>query len=91
LDTTQELLAVRTSEGSFSSERAVVVELSDGSEVSLFADEGLVDKRRDKDFLKVLVVKTDKVARTKTVLLPSETFETLSRWATVSQDKVVAA
>jgi hypothetical protein len=91
MDKMQELLAVQTSEGSFSSERAVVVQLSDGREVSLFADRGLVDQRKGQDFLKVVVVKTDPSAQTKTVLLPSETFETMSRWATVPQDRVVVA
>jgi small ligand-binding sensory domain FIST len=84
----QDFVAVRTSSGSFSTERAVALELADGREVSLFADKGLLDTRSSSDFLKVSVIKSDPVAKTKTILLPSETFETMSRWVTVSQDKV---
>ena len=82
-------VAVRTSTGSFTSERAIALELADGREVSLFADKGLVDKRTSSEYLKVSVIKSDPVAKTKTLLLPSETFETMSRWVTVAQDKVV--
>lgn len=80
---------VRTSRGAFSSERAVSMQLADGSEVSLYADNELIDRRDGQDFLKVVVVKSDPKEKTKTVLLPSETFETMSRWATVAQDEVV--
>jgi hypothetical protein len=85
----QERVAVRTTDGAFSSERAVVLELADGQEVSLYADKDLINKQADTEYLRVSVVKSDAVAKTKTVLLPSETFETMTRWATVAQDKVV--
>lgn len=85
----QQSVMVRTTPGAFSTERAVSIQLADGSEVSLYADEELIDKRKGQEFLRVTVVKTDAKERTKTVLLPSETFETMTRWAKVRQDKVV--
>jgi hypothetical protein len=91
MENTEELLAVKTTAGAFSSERAVTVELADGQNVSLFADKALVQQRSNSEFLKVVVMKCDAQAKTKTVLLPSEAFETMSRWVTVSQEKIVPA
>lgn len=80
---------VQTTRGAFSSELAVSLQLADGSKVSLYADKELIDRRNGEEFLKVIVVDTDAKKKTKTVLLPSETFETMTRWAKVAQDKVV--
>lgn len=85
----QQAVKVRTTEGAFSTERAVSIQLADGSEVSLYADKELINKRAGQEFLKVVVVKEDTSQKTKTVLLPSETFETMTRWAEVRQDRVV--
>jgi hypothetical protein len=85
----ESLVAVKTSSGSFASERAIQLELASGQQVSLFADKSLVDTRNNAEFLRVAVIKTDSVAKTRTVLLPSETFETMSRWAIVAQDKLI--
>jgi len=87
----QQKVVVRTSAGAFESERAVILELADGREVSLYVDKELIDKHKEAEFLNVTVVKSNPREKTKTVLLPSETFETMSRWATVAQDKFVKA
>ena len=85
----QQRVKVRTSKGAFSSERAVSLQLADGSKVSLYADKELIDERQGGEFLRVVVVETNSKDKTKTVLLPSETFETMTRWAKVAQDEVI--
>ena len=69
------------SAGMFSNECAVSIILADGTEVSLFADKDLIENNGKGAFLKVTLIKK----REKTVLLPSEAFETSTRWATVPE------
>ncbi len=76
-----EWIPVKISDGMFSNEYAVNIKTAEGRQVSLFADKGLVKEERDKAFLKVLCIKLQNGIRT--VLLPSETFETLTRWINV--------
>jgi len=72
---------VITSDGMFSTEKAVSIKLIDGNEVSLFVDRGLLKEDKGKWFLKVAKVKTNH--KSQVVLLPIETFETSTRWAEV--------
>ena len=78
-------IPVSTSDGMFSEERAVSLRLADGSEVSFFAD--TTQLRSDADGnnkLRVVLVETDDTTRRKRVLLPTETFETATRWVEIS-------
>jgi len=74
---------VHTSSGAFSSEYAVSVKCFDGKEVSLFADKTQVKIDGNKSFLRATLVNTDSSHNKKTVLLPTEAFETSSRWVDI--------
>jgi len=76
-------ILVDTSSGMFSNEFAISIKLFDGKLVSLFADKRLV-KQTDHGFmLKVCLVESDPSQKKELVLLPTETFETASRWVEV--------
>lgn len=72
---------VQTSNGMFSNERAVTIKLHNGKEISLFADEGLLKEDNGNWYLKVTPIKRNH--KSQIVLLPSEAFETSTRWAEV--------
>lgn len=76
-------IPVDTSKGAFSSEYAVSLRCFDGTEVSLFADKTQVKTEGNKTFLRVTLVNSDPGHHRQTVLLPTETFETSSRWVEV--------
>ena len=76
-------ITVSTSSGMFSSEFAVSLKLADGREVSFFADKDLIKQTSDKSLLKVTLVNSDPGNHKELVLLPTETFETSSRWVEV--------
>ena len=76
-------IMVEVSEGMFSREYAVNLRLSDGKVVSFFADKELVINEGGEYRMKVTLVKRDTQQHTALVLLPSETFETSTRWVTV--------
>lgn len=76
-------IPVVASSGSFSSEYAISLKLFDGSEVSLFADKSQVRNDGKRTLLRVTLVNSDPGQHRQTVLLPTETFETSSRWAEV--------
>ncbi|MBU4257507.1 hypothetical protein KKC04_03790 [Patescibacteria group bacterium] len=76
-------IPVEIAEGLFSNEYAVTIELADGTYISLYANKNLVNDFDGQYFLKVALVKDTE----KRVLLPSEAFETSTRWATVSNLK----
>lgn len=78
-----ERIPVRAEQGQFSSEFAVSLRLAEGRDVSLFVDRDLVTRNGDQAFLKVVVVDRNVDNNTLSILLPSETFETASRWAVV--------
>lgn len=80
-------IRVNTSPGMFSSEYAISLRLADGREVTFFADKQLVRSEEDRDFLKVTLVNSYPGLHKKLVLLPSEAFETASRWAEVTTNK----
>jgi hypothetical protein len=81
-------VACDLSEGMFENEYAVQVDLIDGKKVSLFADAELVRVNGSKEsgYLRVNIVKDESPAPT--ILLPSETFETGSRWIQVPREKL---
>lgn len=77
-------IPVSTSDGMFSEERAVSLRLADGSEVTFFAD--TTQLRRDvggHGELRVVLVDSDDRTRRRRVLLPTETFETATRWVEI--------
>lgn len=83
------LLKVVTSKGAFDSEYAVQIHSFDGREVSLFTDKQNVESSADgKSFMKVYVLTSKPSEGKERLLLPSEAFETSSRWLDVNQDDV---
>jgi small ligand-binding sensory domain FIST len=76
-------ITVSTSSGMFSSECAVSLKLADGREVSFFADKNLIRETDGKSLLKVTLVNTNPESNNQLVLLPTETFETSTRWVEV--------
>ena len=78
-------IPVTTSDGMFSEERAISLRLADGSEVSFFADTTQLRSNTGGHFeLRVMLVNADDLTRRKRVLLPTETFETATRWVDIA-------
>jgi hypothetical protein len=78
-------IPVFTSDGMFSEERAVSLRLADGSEVSFFVDTNQLRSDVDgRDELRVVLVDTNTQQHRKRVLLPTETFETATRWVEIA-------
>lgn len=73
-------IAVTTSEGMFSSESVVEITLANGSKACLFADKTLLMERAGKTMLRAIHISSDLQRGTDLVLLPTETFQTASRW-----------
>jgi hypothetical protein len=73
---------VEVTKGMFSTEKAVFINLSDGQRVSLFADDSIL--RRDGSMWKLKVTEIGRNRNKLKILLPSEAYETSSRWAEVS-------
>jgi len=87
-DLKESWIPVGVTEGLFSDELIAKVKLANGENVSLFADKDVVKHNGDKNYLKVFAtVKLEKV-ETRTVLLPTEAFETSSRWIEVPSKEV---
>jgi hypothetical protein len=76
--------------GMFSSESSVEIKLN-GETVSLFADNSLITKIDGKTHILVTLVGDNGEPNHKTILLPSETFETGSRWLSIHQELLKAA
>ncbi|MBI3775253.1 MAG: hypothetical protein HY273_06825 [Gammaproteobacteria bacterium] len=76
-------VTVTTSSGMFSSEYAIALKLASGQVVSFFADKALIKEQQGKSFLKVTLVNQNPAQHKELVLLPTETFETASRWAEI--------
>ena len=74
-------IPVNISEGIFSSEYSISLQLADGNTVSFFADKELLIQVENQWKLKVSLVSQND--NTELVLLPVEPFETASRWAEV--------
>lgn len=77
------LIKVEIGEGMFSNENSVSIKLKNGGTVSLFASSSLI---RNVEGQYLLAVNLFDVAGTPKVLLPSETFETSSRWIEVGPE-----
>lgn len=76
--------------GMFSSEVAVEIKI-EGKTVSLFADKSLIKEIGGKSFILVTLVGDNGQPNHKTILLPSECFETGSRWLSVDKRVLEAA
>jgi hypothetical protein len=76
-------IAVETSPGMFSAEYAVSLKLANGEMVSFFADKDLIKQQQGKSLLRVILVDRNQATRIDRVLLPTETFETASRFVDV--------
>ena len=78
-------IPVTTSDGMFSEEKAISLRLADGSEVSFFADTTqLRSDVRGHFELRVMLVDADERTHRRRVLLPTETFETATRWVDIA-------
>ena len=78
----EEKIPVRISKGMFSDECAVELTVASGKVVSFFVDCKAIISDGENNYLPIHVVR--KHAHEWEVELPSEAFETQSRWATVS-------
>jgi hypothetical protein len=77
-------IPVKTSLGMFSDELSVSIQLVTGNTVSLFADKNLlIDDGNGNSLLETMLVSEDIELKKQTVLLPTETFETASRYVEV--------
>lgn len=77
-------VAIEKSEGMFSSEYAVILPTADGTKVSFFVDKSLVKEEGGASSLKVRVINAATAQHAARVLLPTETFETATRWVDVN-------
>ena len=77
-------IPVKISDGMFSSEYAISLKLATGENVSFFVDKILVRNTGDNSLLRVLLINRDLNKKKNLVLLPTETFETASRWVEVA-------
>lgn len=84
------LVKCETSEGMFSNEVAVMLQSNDGSRLSLFADEDLIQKRNGDSYLIARLAHPTNGKNITTILLPSESFETGTRWVDVATNLVMA-
>jgi hypothetical protein len=75
----------------FDGECAILIQLPSGENVSLFADKSLIQEIKGEMFLKVNVVQKDEGNGERTILLPSESFETGSRWLNMPTENLVPA
>lgn len=76
------LIPCKVTEGMFSNEVAVEIEV-ENTTVSLFVDQELIVKKGDQTYLRVNAAGENGKPENQTVLLPSESFETGSRWLSV--------
>ncbi len=82
------LIPCKISQGMFSTEAAV--ELSfEGKTVSLFADRDFIVERAGQAYLRVKLVGENGKPANKTVLLPTEAFESGSSWLSVPEREIV--
>jgi hypothetical protein len=85
------LLPCSVGDGMFSTEVAVELQTDSSKIVSLFVDKSLVVEKDGQFFLRVTVVGDNGKPDHQTVLLPSEAFETGSRWLSVRESVLQAA
>ena len=84
------LIPCEVSPGQFANEQAVTIHLSNGKTITLFADKNLIEIRDTKKFLKVTKIESEgrKVRNEEIVLLPTEAFESGSRWLRFSNNQL---
>lgn len=85
---TKALIQVLTSKGAFDSEYAVEVNCINGDKVSFFVDKSDIKTKGNNEYINVFIVEDESNSQVKRVLLPSETFETSSRWIEVPEASV---
>jgi hypothetical protein len=76
--------------GMFSSEVAVDITI-EGKTVSFFADKSLIKESNGETYIMVTLIGENGEPDHKTILLPSECFETGSRWLSVPERLLKAA
>ena len=85
------LVPCTVTNGMFKNEFAVEISVG-GEPVSLFVDKSLTRTLEDgKTYLKVTFAGENGKPQNRTILLPSESFETGSRWLSVPENALVAA
>lgn len=77
-------IKVEVSKGMFSTEKAVFLKLFNGKQISIFADDSILQEQEGVWYLKVTKIQSEPDNKL-LILLPSEAFETSSRWAEVSE------
>jgi len=77
-------LPVCATQGAFSSEYAIAISTPDG-DISLFADKSIVKQEGSQFYLQVTHMGQDEKTGEKIMLLPSECFETGTRWHRVAR------
>lgn len=78
-------IPVTTSSGMFSSEYAIELKLANGQVVSFFIDKTQIKENAGCTLLRVVLVDDYPNQNKQRVLLPTETFETASRWVEVAK------
>ena len=84
------LLPVDVAEEVFSNEVRVALRNADGKALSLFADKTLIRTIDGRSYLVVLTADEQAKSRKASVLLPSEAFETSSRWVVRKELRMAA-
>jgi len=87
----QVLIPCKVSQGMFDSEYAVTITLPTGEIISLFADKGLIHFKGEATYLLVNLVREHNGNGERRILLPTETFETGSRWVDIRSKDLVPA
>jgi hypothetical protein len=84
------LVPCTVTEGMFSSEVAVEISV-EGTSVSLFVDKSLIVTRHGATYLRATFAGENGKPENRTILLPSESFETGSRWLSVPEELLLEA
>jgi hypothetical protein len=74
----------------FSSEYAISLKLVTGQAVSFFVDKDLIKETAGRHLLRVVLVDDYPGEHKQRILLPTETFETASRWVEIATESVNA-
>jgi hypothetical protein len=80
----------RIDPGMFPTERAVTVRGNDGKELTLFADQRLIEERDQRTYLRVTRLETDDATGVSVCLLPVDTSQG-TRWIRVRNAQLQAA
>jgi len=90
MPTNHTLIPCEVSPGQFANEQAVTLHLSNGQTITLFADKNLIESKDSRKYLKVTKIESGsrKAKNEEIVLLPSEAFESGSRWLRLSNNEL---